>query len=218
VSRTTITVTAQLQEYLAAQAPPPDDVVRDLVAETAKLGDLADMQISLAQGALLGLLAQLIGARRTIEVGTFTGFSALSVARVLPDDGRVLACDVSEEWTSIARRYWKRAGLEHKIDLRLAPALDTLRALPREASYDFAFIDADKGGYAAYWAEIVPRIRPGGLVLADNVLWSGRVAHPEAQDEDTRAIRAFNDHVRADERVDSVVIPVADGLTLARVR
>jgi len=193
-------------------------VVRDLVAETAKLGDLADMQISLAQGALLGLLAQLIGARRTIEVGTFTGFSALSVARVLPDDGRVLACDVSEEWTSIARRYWKRAGLEHKIDLRLAPALDTLRALPREASYDFAFIDADKGGYAAYWAEIVPRIRPGGLVLADNVLWSGRVAHPEAQDEDTRAIRAFNDHVRADERVDSVVIPVADGLTLARVR
>jgi caffeoyl-CoA O-methyltransferase len=218
VSRTTITVTPELQAYLEAQAPTPDDVVRDLVAETAELGSLANMQISLDQGAFLALLARLVGARRTIEVGTFTGFSALCVARALPEDGRVLACDVSEEWTSIGRRYWERAGVAHKIDLRLAPALDTLRGLPREAAYDFAFIDADKTGYMAYWEEIVPRTRPGGLVVVDNVVWSGRVVDPAADDEDTKAIRAFNEHVRADERVDSLVVPVADGLTLARVR
>jgi caffeoyl-CoA O-methyltransferase len=218
VSRTTITVTPELQDYLAAQAPPPDDVVRDLVAETAGLGRLANMQISLDQGAFLALLARLVGARRTIEVGTFTGFSTLSVARALPDDGRILACDVSEEWTSMARRYWERAGVAHKIDLQLAPALETLQALPREAAYDFAFIDADKSGYIAYWEQIVPRTRPGGLVVADNVLWSGRVVDPGADDEDTKAIREFNEHVLADDRVDSLIVPVADGLTLARVR
>ena len=211
-------MTPELQDYITAQVPPPDDVVRELVAETAGLGSLADMQISLDQGALLALLVRLVGARRSVEVGTFTGFSTLSVARALPEDGRVLACDVSEEWTSIARRYWERAGVAHKIDLRLAPALDTLQGLSREAAYDFAFIDADKGGYIGYWEELVPRTRPGGLLVADNVLWSGRVVDAAADDENAQAMRKFNDHVRADERVDSLILPVADGLTLARVR
>jgi caffeoyl-CoA O-methyltransferase len=153
-----------------------------------------------------------------VEVGTFTGYSALCIARGLPDDGQLLACDVSEEWTAIARRYWERAGVASRIDLRLGPALDTLRALPADTRFDMGFIDADKPTYPAYYEEILTRLRPGGLILVDNVLWFGRVADPAADDPQTLAIRAFNDQVAADPRVDCVMLPVSDGLTILRKR
>jgi caffeoyl-CoA O-methyltransferase len=176
------------------------------------------MQISPDQATFLRLLVAAIGARRAIEIGTFTGFSALAIARGLPADGRLLCLDLNEEWTSIARRYWAKAGVAGKIDLRLGPAVETLRQLPQEPVFDFAFIDADKKGYAVYWDEVVRRLRPGGLVAVDNVLWDGDVVRPEAQDEDVTAIRAFNESVLRDERVESVMLAVADGLTLARKR
>jgi caffeoyl-CoA O-methyltransferase len=174
------------------------------------------MQISHDEGELLTMLVRLVGARQAVEVGTFTGYSSICIARGLPDDGRLLCCDVSEEWTSIARRYWERAGVADRIDLRIAPALETLRALPSGRHLDFAFIDADKTGYAAYFEEIVPRVRPGGLIVLDNMLRDGRVLDP--QNDDDRAIDALNDALRADERVDVVLLPVRDGVSLARVR
>jgi caffeoyl-CoA O-methyltransferase len=207
-----------LYEYLLAHRTPDDGVARELREETARLGDRAGMLASPDQASLLGILVAAIGARRAIEVGTFTGYSALAIARGLPPDGRLLCLDVSEEWTSIARRYWAKAGVGDRIDLRLGPALETLRALPEEPVFDFAFIDADKPGYPAYWEEVVRRLRPGGLVLVDNVLWDGDVVRPEQQDEDVTAIRAFNESVLADGRVESVMLAVADGLTLARRR
>ena len=170
------------------------------------------------QGAFLTLLARAIGARRAVEVGTFTGYSAIAIARGLPPDGRLLCCDVSDEWTGIARRYFARAGLAERIDLRIAPALDTLRALPSGPALDLAFIDADKTSYRAYYEELLPRLRPNGLVLFDNVLWSGAVADPTDHSENTEAIRALNDFVARDERVESVMLPIADGLTIARKR
>jgi caffeoyl-CoA O-methyltransferase len=176
------------------------------------------MQVAPEQGAFMTLLVRATGARRAIEVGTFTGYSALCIARGLPDDGQLLACDVSEEWTSIGRRYWERAGVAKKIDLRIGPALDTLRALPQEPRFDLAFIDADKTSYPAYYEEILLRLRQGGLILVDNVLWMGRVVDASADDENTRAIRAFNDRVAADRRVDCVMLAVSDGLTLLRKR
>jgi caffeoyl-CoA O-methyltransferase len=176
------------------------------------------MQIAPEQGAFMTLLARAIGAKRVIEVGTFTGYSALCIARGLPDEGRLLACDVSEEWTAIAARYWKRAGVADRIELRLGPALDTLRALPVEARFDMGFIDADKPSYPAYYEEILVRLRPGGLILVDNVLWFGRVVDPAADDPQTAAIRAFNDQVAADPRVDCSMLPVSDGLTILRKR
>jgi caffeoyl-CoA O-methyltransferase len=166
----------------------------------------------------MSLLVRAVGAKSAVEVGTFTGYSALCIARGLPDDGRLLACDVSEEWAAIARRYWQRAGVEKKIELRLGPALETLRALPVEPHFDLGFIDADKPSYPAYYAEILARLRPGGLILVDNVLWMGRVADPAADDPATAAIRAFNDRVAADPRVDCVMLPISDGLTLLRKR
>jgi caffeoyl-CoA O-methyltransferase len=153
-----------------------------------------------------------------VEVGTFTGYSAICLARGLPDDGRLLCCDVSEEWAGIARRFFEKAGVDHRIELRVAPALETLRALPTDEELDLGFIDADKPSYPDYYEEILRRLRPGGLLLVDNVLWFGRVADPAADDEQTRAIRAFNDLVAADERVDRVMLPISDGLTLVRKR
>jgi caffeoyl-CoA O-methyltransferase len=208
----------EIHDYLVAHGTPPDPLLRELAEETARLGAIAMMQIAPEQGAFMTLLARAIGARRVIEVGTFTGYSALCIARGLPDDGRLLACDVSEEWTKIATRYWERAGVADRIELRLGPALDTLRALPVEARFDMGFIDADKPSYPAYYEEILARLRPGGLILVDNVLWFGRVVDPAADDANTVAIRAFNDHVAADPRVDRAMLAVSDGLTILRKR
>ena len=179
------------------------------------------MQIAPEQGQFMALLARLMGARRALEVGVFTGYSALAVALALPQDGRLVACDVSAEWTAVARRYWAEAGGAHKIALHLAPALETLAALRaggEEGTYDLAFIDADKVNYGAYYEACLALLRPGGLVLVDNVLWGGAVADPAVQDAETRAIRAFNERLHGDPRVDLAVLPVGDGLTLARKR
>jgi caffeoyl-CoA O-methyltransferase len=209
---------ADAHEYLVAHGTPPDDVQRALIDETRALGPVAGMQIAPEQGAFMTIVARLVGARRAIEVGTFTGYSSLCIARGLPDDGRLLCLDVSEEWTSIARRYWEKAGVASKIELRLGPAADSLRALPADASYDLAFIDADKGNYPTYYEEVLTRLRPGGAILVDNVLWGGRVLDPDANEDDTKAIKAFNDVVASDDRVDVVMLPLADGLTIARKR
>jgi caffeoyl-CoA O-methyltransferase len=212
------TLTPQLYAYLLAHNPPRDAVLADLAAETAKLGGWSLMQIAHEQGVFLTLLARLLGARRIVEVGTFTGYSAICLARGLAPGGRLLCCDVNEEWTGIARRYFERAGLAERIELRIAPALDTLRALPERPEIDLVFIDADKPNYRAYYETLLPRLRPGGLVVFDNVLWMGEVANPANQEESTAAIRALNDHLVRDERVDTVMLPVADGVTLARKR
>jgi caffeoyl-CoA O-methyltransferase len=211
-------LSAAVHEYLVRHGTPPDAVLRDLAEETARLGPISIMQIAPEQGAFMTLLARAIGARRIVEVGTFTGYSTLCLARGLPDDGHLLACDVSEEWTAIARRYWERAGVAKRIELRLGPALETLRGLPQGPHFDLGFIDADKPAYPHYYEEILKRLRPGGLVLVDNVLWMGRVADPAEQDPQTNAIRAFNAAVAADPRVDCVMLPVSDGLTLLRKR
>ena len=205
-----------LYGYLLAHRSPDDAVVRELREQTARLGDWAVMQISPDQATFLRLLVAATGARRAVEVGTFTGLSALAVARGLPADGRLLCLDVSEEWTKVARTAWKKAGVDGKIDLRIGPAADTLRGLPLEPQFDFAFIDADKKSYEVYWDEIVKRLRPGGLIAADNVLWEGDVVRPEEQGEDVVAIRKFNERVLADRRVETVMLAIADGLTLAR--
>lgn len=207
-----------VQDYLLGHTAPVDDVQRSLIDATAALGDAARMQIAPDQGALLALLTRLVGARRAVEVGTFTGYSSLSIARGLPDDGLLVCCDVSEEWTAIARRHWAMAGVDHRIDLRIAPALQTLRDLPADDAVDLAFIDADKGSYTAYVDAIVPRLRPGGLLLIDNVLWGGAVVDPAATDDDTVAIRACNDHVASHPDLESLILPFGDGLTVARKR
>jgi caffeoyl-CoA O-methyltransferase len=207
-----------VHEYLVAHGTPPDAVLRELIEETRRLGPISLMQIAPEQGAFMTLLARAIGARRAVEVGTFTGYSAICIARGLPPDGHLLCCDVSEEWTALARRYFEKAGVAERIELRIAPAVETLRALPEEPRLDLGFIDADKPSYPVYFEEILKRLRPGGLLLADNVLWMGRVADPEARDEHTEAIRRFNDRVAADERVDRVMLPIADGLTILRKR
>jgi caffeoyl-CoA O-methyltransferase len=208
----------EVHAYLVDHGTPPDAIQRELIDATAKLGPISVMQVAPEQGAFLTLFARAIGARFAVEVGTFTGYSSLCLARGLPEDGKLLCCDVSSEWTDVGRPYWEKAGVAHKIELRIAPALDTLRALPDEPSIDLAFIDADKPAYPVYYEEILGRMRPGGVILADNVLWMGRVADPAADDENTLAIRAFNDQVAADDRVDCVMLPVADGLTLLRKR
>jgi caffeoyl-CoA O-methyltransferase len=176
------------------------------------------MQIAPEQGAFMALVTRLIGARRAVEVGTFTGYSSLSIARALPEDGTLLCCDVSEEWTAVARSYWERAGVDAKIELRIAPALDTLRSLPGGEQFDLAFIDADKENYPNYYDEVLARLRPNGIILVDNTLWMGAVIDPDATDDQTNTIRAFNDAVATDDRVDSVILTVGDGLTLVRKR
>jgi caffeoyl-CoA O-methyltransferase len=160
----------------------------------------------------------MVGATSAVEVGTFTGYSSLCIARALPADGKLVCCDISDEWTRIGRRAWQRAGVADRIDLRLGPALDTLRVLPKGETIDFVFIDADKGGYVSYWEQLVPRVRPGGLLLADNVLWSGRIVDESSDDANVQALQAFNDLVLHDERVEVVVLPAFDGLTIARKR
>jgi caffeoyl-CoA O-methyltransferase len=206
--------------YVIAHTAQPDELQRSLITETAeRTGNRAGMQVSADQGALLALFVGITGARHVVEVGTFTGYSSLCMARALPAGGRLLCCDVSEEWTAIARRAWAAAGVDDKITLRIAPAIETLRALPTDDPIDLAFIDADKTGYAAYYEEILARLRPSGVILVDNTLWSGRVLDGNDDgDPDTAALRAFNDMVAADGRVESYLLPVADGLTVIRKR
>jgi caffeoyl-CoA O-methyltransferase len=214
----TVAVTPAVHEYLVAHGTPPDEVQRALIEVTEGLGAVSGMQIAPEQGAFMTLLTRLVDARFAVEVGTFTGYSSICIARGLAPGGRLLCLDVSEEWTAIARDHWARAGLDDRIELRLGPAADALRALPADPPIDLAFIDADKGGYRTYYDEIVERLRPGGLVLLDNVLWSGRVVEPDDQQDDTMAIRAVNEHIAGDDRVDVVMLPIADGLTIARKR
>jgi caffeoyl-CoA O-methyltransferase len=206
----------EIADYIAERTASPDDVLVRLQVRTQELGRVAGMQIGADQGALLTLLTRLVGARRAVEVGTFTGFSSICIARGLAPGGTLLCCDVSETYTAIAREAWAEAGLTDVIELRIAPALETLRALPPDPVVDLVFIDADKGGYASYFDELVPRVRPNGLLLADNTLWSGRVVDDAATDDDTTAIKAFNDKVAADGRVESYLLPVGDGVTLIR--
>ena len=213
-----VLVAEALAEYVEAHSSRPDEVQRDLIAATAELGDASVMQISPAQGTLMTILTALLRPRFAVEIGTFTGYSALAVARALPPGGRLLCCDISEEWTAIAREHWKRAGVADRIDLRIAPALDTLRALPAEPKVDLAFIDADKGSYIDYYSELVSRLSERGVILVDNVLWSGLVADPGQTDDTTEALRAFNAHVAADERVLVSMLPVGDGLSMITPR
>lgn len=212
-----ITLDNQLYDYMLAHGHNGDPLLRELGQETRQnLGRRAGMQIAPEQGTFMTLLARAIGARRAIEVGTFTGYSAICIARGLSADGTLLCCDVSEEWTAIARRYWEKAGVAARITLKLAPALDTLRALPAAEAFDFAFIDADKTNYRNYYEEVLRRMRAGGLILVDNVMWAGAVLEQKDQTDDTRAIRAFNEFAVADRRVELVMLPVSDGLTIAR--
>jgi caffeoyl-CoA O-methyltransferase len=213
-----VLLTPDLHRYLVGHGTPPDPVQQALIERTATLGGIARMQVAPEQGAFLTLLTQLVGTRRAVEVGTFTGYSSLCIARGLAEGGRLVCCDISEEWTAVARGAWADAGVDDRIDLHIGPAADTLAALPDDEPVDLAFIDADKGGYLGYYEALLPRMRPGGVIAVDNVLWGGSVADASVTDADTEAIRAFNDHAAADARVDTVMLNVADGLTLCRVR
>ena len=209
-------LTHELADYIVGHGSPPDAVQLALIDETRELGAVAGMQIAPEQGAFLTLLTRIMGVRSAVEVGTFTGYSSLCIARGLADGGRLLCCDVSEEWTAVARRAWESAGVADRIDLKIAPGADTLRALPDTETIDLAFVDADKPGYPVYYEELLKRLRPNGVLLVDNVLWDGRVVKADADDDNTIAIRAFNDMVAADRRVEAVMLPLADGLTLVR--
>ena len=220
MSSRTLNLDDRLIGYLRSVSVKDTPILAKLRAETAKQ-KMAVMQISPEQGQFMALLVELMGARRTIEVGTFTGYSALVVAMALPAQGRVVACDVSEEWTSIGRRHWAEAGVAHKIDLRLGPAAETLDAMieaGESALYDFAFIDANKEDYDAYYERCLVLLRQGGIVAIDNVLWSGKVADDKVHDKDTDAIRALNAKIAGDVRVTSCMLPIGDGLTLCRKR
>ena len=209
-------LTAELADYLVAHGSPPDAAQQGLIDRTAELGVVAGMQVAPEQGAFLTILTRAIGARRAIEVGTFTGYSALCIARGLPDDGELICCDVSEEWTAVGRTAWETAGVAKKIDLRIAPAVDTIKALGAGEMFDLAFIDADKPNYRNYFEGLLPHIRTGGVLLVDNVLWGGNVINDEANDDNTVAIKAFNDYVAAEPRVEAVMLPISDGLTMCR--
>ena len=218
MSSHTIELTDTLHAYLLANGTRESDVARQLRSHTLEATSAHRMQVSPEQGAFMQLLVKLTGVRRAIEVGTFTGYSALVVAEALPDDGLLIACDVSEEWTSIGRTFWERAGVADRIDLRLGPAVETLDQLiadGQSGSFDFAFIDADKPNYDAYYERCLTLVRRGGVIGIDNVLWGGRVADETVRDEGTSAIRALNAKVQADERVDVAMLPIGDGLTLA---
>ena len=207
----------RLWSYLCRVSLRESPLLAELRAETAQM-PAAECQISPEQGQFMALLVRLLGTRRALEIGTFTGYSSLAVALALPDDGRLVCCDMSAEWTSVARRYWQRAGVAHKVELRLGPALETLQGMVSNGdrgSFDFAFVDADKTGYRDYYERCLELLRPGGLVVFDNMLWEGKVADPHARDEDTRAIRELNELVSADERVASSLLQVGDGVLLA---
>lgn len=220
MSNRTLQMDDSLYAYLLDVSLRESELLVELRERTARMTEHS-MQIAPEQGQFMALLLSLMGARRCIEVGVFTGYSSLVCARALPADGYLLACDVSEEWTAVAREFWRRAGVRERIELRLAPALETLDALLQagdSGSFDFAFIDADKANYVDYYERCLALIRPGGLIAVDNVLWSGDVARPEIDDPDTAGIRQLNHHLRADRRVDLSLVPIADGLTLARKR
>lgn len=208
----------QLHEYLLEHGARPDPLQRELITDTERLWpDSAEMQISPEQASLLTLLAKAVHARTAVEVGTFTGYSALAIARGMDKSGKLLCCDISTEYTDVARDFWHRAGMTERIDLRIGPALSTLRALEAEPKIDLAFIDADKASYIAYWNEIVPRTRSGGFLVVDNVLAGGNVLAAE-QDENAHAIHEFNRYVLRDHRVELTMLPISDGITLARRR
>lgn len=212
-------ISPAISDYLLAHCTPADEVLLDLATETrAAFPDAAGMQISHDEGEFLTMLVRLVGAQSAVEVGVFTGYSAICIARGLPPHGRLLACDVSEEWTSLARTYWQKAGVHDRIDLRIAPAIQTLRGLPADATTDFVFVDADKTNYLHYYEELILRLRPGGLMVLDNVLREGRVLDPTARRPADTAIQQINERVIADDRVDSVMLPVRDGVTLIRKR
>ncbi len=217
MSNKTIQVTDRLYEYLLSVSLREPDILRRLREETATIS-MSQMQIAPEQGQFMALLVQLMGVRKALEVGVFTGYSSLSIALSLPDDGRLVACDINEEWTAIARRYWRESGVDEKINLCLAPALQTLDDLinaGEECSFDFAFIDADKENYKMYYERCLQLLRSGGLIAVDNVLWSGSVIDAKDQDADTLAIREFNQMLHHDQRVAISLVPIADGLTLA---
>ena len=218
MSSTATKITDTLYEYLLREGIPESDAARALREETRSATQWHGMQISPEQGAFMHLLVRLLGARRAIEVGTFTGYSALVVAEALPPNGMLVACDVSEEWTAVGRPFWERAGVAGRVDLRLQPAADTLDELIAQGdagTFDFAFIDADKANYGTYYERCLTLVRAGGVVAVDNVLWGGRVANPRANDDDTNAIRALNAKIRGDRRVHAATVPIGDGLTLA---
>jgi caffeoyl-CoA O-methyltransferase len=209
-------VSRQILDYVISHSTPPDAVLDELRKETARrFPDWTVLQIGPEQGAFMTLLSQLIAPRRAVEVGTFTGYSSICLARGLAPGGSLLCCDVNADWTSLAREYWQKAGLADRIELRLGPGADTLRSLPADASLDLAFIDADKTGYAVYWDEIVPRTRAGGIILVDNTFLHGRIFDHDP-DPDARAIRDFNEHALADDRVELAMLSVGDGLIVAR--
>ncbi len=220
MANSTLGLENQLYDYLLSISLREPDILASLREETAK-HPMVQMQIAPEQGQFLELLVQLMGAKKTIEIGVFTGYSSLCVALALPPNGQIIACDVSEEYTAIARRYWEAAGVANKISLQLGPAINTLDKLIAEGqagTFDFAFIDADKENYEAYFERSLQLVRNGGLIVIDNVLWSGRVADPQVQDESTTAIRTFNEKLRNDPRVTLSVVPIGDGLTLALKR
>ncbi len=223
-------LTADMTDYVVSRSRRADDVLLDLASETASLGGVAGMQISHEQGAFLEVIAAAVGARSAVEIGTFTGYSSICLTRGMGPDACLLCCDQSEEWTDIARRYWKRAGVSDQISLRLGPAADTIESLPAEPTFDLAFVDADKTGYAHYVDLLHPRMRPNGLILVDNTLWSGEVLPPRSDSgaqrpedhdptsPDTLALRQFNDAMASDERFVTMLLPFADGLTMSVLR
>jgi caffeoyl-CoA O-methyltransferase len=221
MSNRSIPLTDSLYEYLLAVSLREPALLAELRAETARDAENVQLQIAPEQGQLMTFLVRLMGARRCLELGVFTGYSSLVTALALPEDGRLVACDISEEWTAVARRYWQRAGVAHKIDLRLAPALVTLDALTAQGgagSFDFAFLDADKENYPTYYERILTLLRSGGMLAIDNTFWSGKVTDPRETDAETTALRVLNERLHYDERIDLTMLPVADGLTLVRKR
>lgn len=216
MSPKSIGLTQALQDYVAAHSSRPDEVQRRLIKRTEELGSISGMQIAPEQGEFMTMLTQLIDPDFVVEIGTFTGYSAIAIARGMRKGARLLCCDVSETWTSIARSHWQQAGVDDRIELRLAPAMTTLRSLPADLVVDMAFIDADKGSYIEYYEELLPRLAPSGLICVDNTLWDGAVVDQRDQDESTVAIREFNDHLADDPRVRQVIVPIGDGLTLIR--
>lgn len=213
-----VSLTPDLYDYLIQHGTPPDDVLREIIEETAKFGRYEIMRCVPEQGALLTLLARLMDAEQALELGTFTGYSSVCIARGLRPGGRLLCCDVSEEWTDVARAAWRKAGLEDRVDLRIGPALDTLRALPEEPRFDLAFIDADKQNYWNYFEAVLARVRHNGLIIIDNTLFQGLVIDPDTESESARMVNDFNVRLAQDQRVDVVMTAIHDGMTLARKR